>query len=60
MWNSGAPVPRDFDPSNQTTLGLTLVQSLVVSQYQGTFTLRPQGEGNLAEATVSEEALAEA
>jgi len=60
VWNSGAPVPRDFDPSNQTTLGLTLVQSLVVSQYQGTFTLRPQGEGNLAEATVSEEALAEA
>ncbi|MFB3882557.1 MAG: sensor histidine kinase [Armatimonadota bacterium] len=59
VWNSGAPVARDFDPSKRTTLGLTLVQSLVVSQYHGAFSLRPQGEGNLAEATISEEALAE-
>jgi PAS domain S-box-containing protein len=49
VWSSGNPLPEDFDPGAQTTLGLRLVWDVVVTRYQGTFTLRPDRGGNLAE-----------
>jgi PAS domain S-box-containing protein len=55
VWNSGNPVSADLDLSRQTGLGLSLVQSLVVGQYAGTFALKPEGGGTLAEVMVAEE-----
>jgi len=49
VWSSGNPLPEDFDPSTQTTLGLRLVWDVVVTRHLGTFTLRPDRGGNLAE-----------
>jgi PAS domain S-box-containing protein len=55
VWNSGNPVPADLDPSRQTGLGLSLVQSIVVGQYRGSFTLKPKDGGSLAKVTVEVE-----
>jgi two-component sensor histidine kinase/PAS domain-containing protein len=59
VWNSGNPVPAGLDLSQQTGLGLRLVQGLVVDQYGGTFTLEPQSGGTLARVLLSEERLRE-
>jgi two-component system, sensor histidine kinase PdtaS len=47
--NTGLPVPPDFDPSQQTGMGLRLVHDLVVDQYRGRFALRPEPQGTVAE-----------
>jgi two-component sensor histidine kinase len=52
VWNSGNPVSADLDLSRQTGLGLSLVQSIVVGQYRGSFTLEPKDGGSLAKVTV--------
>ncbi len=52
VWNSGNPVPDDFDPERQANLGLTLVRSLVVDQFRGVFTLHPHKGGTLARAAM--------
>jgi two-component sensor histidine kinase len=59
VWNSGNSVPAGLDPSQQTGLGLSLVQSLVVGQYRGAFTLAPDGDGTLARVEISDERLRE-
>ena len=59
VWNSGLPVPVDFDPTKQGAMGLQIVWDLVVSRYGGTFTLTPREGGSLAEIRVSEAALRE-
>jgi two-component sensor histidine kinase len=59
VWNSGLPVPVDFDPAKQGAMGLQIVWDLVVSRYGGTFTLTPREGGSLAEIRVSEAALRE-
>ena len=50
--NTGLRVPLDFDPNQQTGMGLRLVHDLIVDQYQGRFTLRPEPEGTVAELVV--------
>ncbi len=57
IWNSGPPVPEDFDPSAQATMGLRLVWDVVVTRYEGTFSLRPERGGNRAELVVEYEEL---
>ncbi len=57
VWNSGNPVPPDFDPGKQRRLGLRLVWDLVVVHYGGTLTLRPYKDGTRAEITLPEERL---
>ncbi len=52
VWNSGNPVPEDFDPATHTGMGLLLVLDLT-SQYDGNFSLAPVRGGTLARATFS-------
>jgi two-component system, sensor histidine kinase PdtaS len=52
IWNSGEPVPEDFDPARQDGLGLQLVRMLVVEQAKGSFAIRPHNSGTLATVTV--------
>jgi two-component sensor histidine kinase len=59
VWNSGNPVPAGFDPKTQSGLGLQLIYGLTVERYRGTFVLRAEAGGNLAEVTVPREALLE-
>jgi PAS domain S-box-containing protein len=54
VWNSGVQVPLGFDASRSAHMGLNLVQGVIVDQYQGSFSLRPQQDGTLAEAIVDE------
>ncbi len=58
VWNSGQPVPADFDATRQRGVGLRLADGLLTSHYHGTFSLRPAGEGSLAELVVPWEELA--
>ena len=57
VWSSGVPLPADFDFVRQSSLGLRLVQDLVVGQYGGTFILRADGAGNLAETVIPAKSL---
>jgi PAS domain S-box-containing protein len=52
VWNSGNPVPADFDLRAHQAMGLQLVASLVADQYGGEFSLRPERGGTLAQAIV--------
>ena len=45
VWNSGKPVPADFDPREQKGMGLRLVSELAWRQYRGSFTFRPHQGG---------------
>jgi two-component sensor histidine kinase len=57
VWNSGNPIAADLDLNRQWSMGISLVQSLVVGQYQGIFTLEPQDGGTLARVEISDERL---
>jgi PAS domain S-box-containing protein len=57
VWNSGNPVPEGFDPSKQRGMGLQLVLT-IIEGYEGSFTLRPEGGGSLAEVRIAEDKLA--
>jgi two-component sensor histidine kinase len=57
VWNSGNPVPPGLDLSHQPGMGIGLVQSIVVGQYRGTFTLAPSAGGTLARVVLSDELL---
>jgi len=59
VWNSGNPIAADLDLNRQRRMGISLVQSLVVGQYQGIFTLEPEGDGTLARVEMSDERLRE-
>jgi two-component sensor histidine kinase len=59
VWNSGNPVAAGLDLNRQRSMGISLVQSLVVGQYRGAFTLEPQGGGTLARVEISDERLRE-
>ncbi len=54
VWNSGHPVPTDFETSKPRTMGLRLVAGLSIEQYGGTFSLRPHEGGTMAEVVVEE------
>ena len=57
VWNSGNPVPADFDPGAQPGLGLHLLQELAASQLEGSVSLRPAEGGTRCEVTMRIEAL---
>ncbi len=52
VWNSGNPVAGEVDPSAQPGMGLRLVSELAVEQCEGSFTLRPEAGGTIAEVVV--------
>ena len=52
VWNSGNPIPDDFDPVRQDGTGLRLVRELVTQLFGGRFTIGPKAEGSLAEVCV--------
>jgi two-component sensor histidine kinase len=54
VWSSGNPIAANLDLSRQRSMGISLVQSLVVGQYRGTFTLEPQDGGTLAQVLLSD------
>jgi len=56
VWNSGNPVPEGFDAAAQRGMGLRLVASMV-AQSGGTFGIRPQEGGSLAEVVIDEAVL---
>ncbi len=57
VWNSGNPVPEEFDLSGQPGMGLQLVRDLAAGQYGGAFDLKPESGGTLAEVIVPLEEL---
>lgn len=57
IWNSGNPIPEDFDPAQQEGLGLRLATGLIREQLGGTVTLRRHAGGTLAEVLVAESAI---
>jgi PAS domain S-box-containing protein len=59
VWSSGNPVPATFDPLAQGGMGLHLVQAMVVRHYGGSFTLRPDEGGTMAQVVVSRRSLTE-
>jgi two-component sensor histidine kinase len=59
VWNSGNPIAADLDLNRQRSMGISLVQSLVAGQYQGAFTLAPDGDGTMARVEISDERLRE-
>jgi PAS domain S-box-containing protein len=60
VWNSGAAVSSDFDPTRQSGIGLRLVHGIVAGQYGGSFNLRPHDGGTLAEVIVDDAKLRQA
>jgi PAS domain S-box-containing protein len=57
VWNSGADLPADFDPTTQRGLGLHLVHDFIVSLYKGAFSLTLSEGGTLARVEVSKDKL---
>jgi PAS domain S-box-containing protein len=53
VWNSGNPIPADFDPVRQAGLGLQLVQMLAVQQSGGTFAVQPYDDGTLVTVSMN-------
>ncbi len=49
VWNSGHPLPPDFVLGRHEGTGLELVQGVVLEQLHGSFSLRAQAGGTLAE-----------
>ncbi len=54
VWNSGNPVPADFEPTAQRGRGLQLVGEIVCGQYGGTLTLTPHQGGTMAEVRIDD------
>lgn len=50
--NDGEPLPPDFSPRNEGSLGLSIVETLVRGDLQGAFTLENARDGLGIEATV--------
>jgi two-component sensor histidine kinase len=59
VWNSGNPVPTDFDLAAHRGMGLELVLAVVSEQLRGHFTMVPREGGTLAELAIAEAVLAE-
>jgi PAS domain S-box-containing protein len=49
VWNAGNPVTADFEVRGHRSMGLRLVWDMVARQYQGTFCMRPERGGTLAQ-----------
>jgi two-component sensor histidine kinase/PAS domain-containing protein len=48
VWNSGNPLPDDFDLERHSGLGLSLVRSVIAQQLEGSFHIQPHAGGTLA------------
>jgi PAS domain S-box-containing protein len=59
VWNSGNPVPADFDALRPGAMGLRLVQAIAVAHYGGSFDLCPDAGGTAAQVLISESRLRE-
>ena len=57
VWNSGSPIPPDFDTLAREGMGLHLVQAMVVVHYGGSFDMCPDAGGTIAQVLVSRSAL---
>jgi PAS domain S-box-containing protein len=57
VWNSGNPVPADFNTMRPGAMGLRLVQAITVAHYGGSFDLCPDAGGTVAQILVSESRL---
>ena len=58
IWNSGSPIPADFDICTRQRLGLHLAQMVVEHQLGGKFSLRPHKTGTVSEVILDESTLA--
>ena len=54
LWNSGPPVPADFDIAAQQGLGLRLAYEVTAYQLGGSLTLRPHQGGTLSELIIND------
>lgn len=59
VWNSGNPVPADFNVAAHRGMGLELVLAVVSEQLKGRFAIVPHDGGTLAKLTIAETVLAE-
>lgn len=59
VWNSGNPLPQGFDMEAHKVSGLSIIDALAVNQYGGSFVLRAERGGTLAEVTMSDSKLRE-
>lgn len=57
VWNSGNPIPEGFDLVTQSGIGLNLVRDIVVDQFGGVVSLRPEAGGTLAEMKIEDDRL---
>ena len=57
VWNSGRPVPPDFDLAAGSGMGLRLAQGVAVGQLKGSLILRPHRGGTLSELIVDDSIL---
>jgi len=57
IWNTGKPVPNDFDAANQRGMGLRLARDVVVMQLNGSFNIKSHRGGTMAEVVVDRAAL---
>ena len=54
VWNSGNPIAAGFEVAKQKNMGLRMVREIVMNQYDGSFSLRPQDGGTLAEVLIAD------
>jgi PAS domain S-box-containing protein len=53
VWNSGTPLPDEFDVKNQQGMGLRLVDGVVTGQLGGEFVMFPRDDGTTADVTMN-------
>jgi len=57
IWNSGNPVPADFEVANQRGMGLQIAREVTTGQLKGSFALRPHDGGTMTEIVIDESVL---
>jgi two-component sensor histidine kinase len=59
VWNSGNPIPADFDIQKRARVGLDLIRNLAMFHFGGSFELSPQQGGTLARIVIDDNRLRE-
>jgi PAS domain S-box-containing protein len=57
IWNSGNPIPADFDVGAQRGMGLQITREVATRQLKGSFALRPHNGGTMSEIVIDESVL---
>ena len=57
IWNSGNPVPADFDVGAQRGMGLQIALEVATRQLKGSFAVRPHDGGTMSEIVIDESVL---